>query len=117
MKAKTNPHRDAVVAMVGAGKSDREIREALGLTKNQVIGLRARLGIRSNVDPESSRSVGRQREIAAGKCGAPVPTLIDRMSALEARMNAVLAEYADRPAYHAKLPAATGRVFMFEGRK
>ena len=82
------PIRAQVVALAQAGKTDREIAQALGLTKNQVIGQRTRDG-----------SVMR-RPIEPGPL-----TLFDRMDALEARLSAALAECV---ALKAKTPAATG---------
>ena len=104
--------RAAIAALVAAGKADREIVAELGVTKSTVCGMRRRMGLESNMDRGNSWSLQRHREIAG-----PAPTLFDRMAEIEAHMEAVLAECADRPEFHAKLPAATGNVFVLEGRK
>ena len=75
-----------ILALARAGKSDREIMAALGVTKNVVIGARHRAGIASNRDAASPTSMNWQDPW-------PEPqTLLDRMAALHARMDAVLAE-------------------------
>ena len=95
------PIRAQVVALAQAGKTDREIARALGITKNTIIGHRHRAGLRANVDPNSHTSV----YMATAKREPEPMTLFDRMAALEARLSAVLAECA---ALKAKTPAATG---------
>lgn len=79
--------RARIAALHAAGKPDREIAAALGITKNVVIGHRTRGGMGlANVDQASPNS------IAAGTRDlTPPETLFDRMNAIEARMNAVLA--------------------------
>ena len=75
-----------ILALARAGKSDREIMAELGVSKNVVIGTRYRAGIASNRDVASPGSLNWQDR-------RPEPqTLLDRMTALHARMDAVLAE-------------------------
>ena len=75
-----------ILALARAGKSDREIMAELGVSKNVVIGARYRAGIASNRDVASPSSLSWQDHW-------PKPqTLLDRMTALHARMDAVLAE-------------------------
>lgn len=86
-KTPISPLRAQVVGLVAAGKSDKEIAAALGISKNQVIGQRHRAALAANVDLESAKS----RNWALHK-EVPTTTLFDRMTALEAAMDAVLAE-------------------------
>ena len=48
-----NEQREEVRRLVGEGKADREIAVGLGMTKNAVIGMRTRLGLKCNRIPFS----------------------------------------------------------------
>jgi hypothetical protein len=80
----------AILRLVRAGKLDREITAALGVTKNTVIGARRRAGIYANRD---QTSVSSMTHVSV----AEPETLFDRMDALAAKLDAALAE-AGRPA-------------------
>lgn len=80
--------KDRIIELVKAGKPDREIAAALGTSKNVVVGARRRAQLASNLDPNSGRSRARHESLETEK----VRTLFDRMDALHAGMDAVLAE-------------------------
>lgn len=81
--------RAQIVALVHAGKPDREIAAELGISKNTVIGHRGRAGLTANMDASSAKSVGAAERLGTSE---PVETLFDRMDALDAKLTRVLAE-------------------------